>query len=344
MTDNQSKAGKARLIKMSPEDRRKVASEGAKARWAKADPERKSMAKAVYGDDSRPLKIGDIEIPCYVLEDERRVLTTSGMQQAMKMARGGSMIKGMNRFELFATRDRINPYVSNDLLERIRNPISFITPTGARAAGYDAEIMVELCEAVLSARADGALQKQQQTIAQQCEVIMRGLARVGIVALVDEATGFQDFRKRNALAQILEKFIAKELQPWVHTFPDEYYEHLFRLRGLDYQKDTVKRPQYFGHLTNDIIYKRLAPGVREELDKVVPKSASGRRKHHMHRKLTTDTGHPKLREHLASVTTIMKLSGDYNSFKDNLDKIHPRYDDTLLMDFGPQLPDDGEGI
>ncbi|PQA71678.1 hypothetical protein C3731_20525 [Brucella oryzae] len=345
MSDNQSRAGKARLIKMSAEERRRVASEGAKARWAKADPERKGMAKAVYGDESRPLKIGDIEIPCFVLEDERRVLTTGGMQTAMKMARGGSMIRGMNRFELFVSRDRIKPYVSNELYERIKNPISFITPTGARAHGYEAEILVELCEAVLAARAtERGLQKQQMPIAQQCELIMRGLARVGIVALVDEATGFQDIRKRNALAEILEKFIAKELQPWVHTFPDDYYEQLFRLRGLDYKKDTVKRPQYFGHLTNDIIYKRLAPGVREELDKVTPKSPSGRRKHHMHRKLTPDTGHPKLREHLASVTTIMKLSGDYSSFKDNLDKIHPRYDDTLMMDFGPQIPDDGEGI
>ncbi len=344
MTDSHSKAGKARLIKMSPEARKRVASEGAKARWAKVDPARTTMAKAVYGDDSRPLRIGGSEIPCYVLEDERRVLTTGGMLTAMNMARGGSMVRGMNRFELFANRERIKPYISNELQERIRSPISFITPTGSRANGYEAEILVELCEAVLAARADGVLQKQQLAIAQQCEIIFRGLARVGIEALVDEATGFQDFRKRNALAEILEKFIAKELQPWVHTFPDEFYEHLFRLRGLDYRKDNVKRPQYFGHLTNDIIYKRLAPGVRDELDRNTPKSPSGRRKHHMHRKLTPDMGHPKLREHLASVTTVMKLSEDYEGFKASLDKVHPRYDDTLMLDFGPQLPDDGKGI
>jgi P63C domain len=98
-------------------------------------------------------------------------------------------------------------------------------------------------------------------IAQQCEILVRGFARVSIIALVDEATGFQRDRAKNALAQILEAFVAKELQPRIKTFPDDYYAQLFRLRGLEYPNDSVKRPQYFGTLTNDIVYKRLAPGV-----------------------------------------------------------------------------------
>ena len=132
---------------------------------------------------------------------------------------------------------------------------------------------------------------------------------------------------------ILEAFIAKELQPWVKTFPDEYYEQLFRLRGLSFPRDTVKRPQYFGHLTNDIIYKRLAPAVLEELKKTTPKSPTGRLRDHLHRRLTPDLGHPKLREHMASVVTAMKLSKDYEDFKTKMDILHPRYDETLPMEF-----------
>ena len=86
-----------------------------------------------------------------------------------------------------------------------------------------------------------------------------------------------------------------------------------------------QRPRYFGHLTNDIIYDRLAPGIKDELRHTTPKLPSGRRKHQMHRKLMPDMGHPKLREHLASVTTIMRLSDTYEDFKHNLDKIQPRY-------------------
>ena len=135
---------------------------------------------------------------------------------------------------------------------------------------------------------------------------------VGIIALVDEATGYQRDRVRDALAEILEAFIAKELQPYIRMFPDAFYEHLFRLRGLEYPWDSGKRPQYFGHLTNDIVYARLAPGVLEELRKTVPRREDGRLKHTFTRKLIEDVGHPKLREHLASVVTIMKLSGDYD--------------------------------
>ena len=98
---------------------------------------------------------------------------------------------------------------------------------------------------------------------------------MGIIALVDEATGYQYQRKKRDLAAILEAFIAKELQPGIKTFPDEYYTQLFRLRGLEFPKDSVKRPQYFGTLTNDIVWKRLAPGVLTEMKKVVPKKRKG---------------------------------------------------------------------
>jgi len=53
-----------------------------------------------------------------------------------------------------------------------------------------------LCETVLQARKDGKLQSQQMHIAEQCEILVRGFARVGIIALVDEATGYQDYRSR----------------------------------------------------------------------------------------------------------------------------------------------------
>jgi hypothetical protein len=163
------------------------------------------------------------------------------------------------------------------------------------------------------------------------DILMRGLANVGIIGLVDEATGYQRYRARDALAKILEEFIAKELRPYVRTFPDEFYENLFRLRGMQYPRDSVKRPRYFGHLTNDLIYARLAPGVLEELRAVTPRREDGRLKHPFTRRLTEDIGHPKLREHLASVVTIMKLSNEYDDFMLKMGRIHPRYDKTLAL-------------
>ena len=116
---------------------------------------------------------------------------------------------------------------------------------------------------------------------------------------------------------------------------DDYYRELFRLRGLEFPADTVNKPQYFGHITNNVVYKRLAPGVLQELKKTTPRAPrSGRHSHQLHRRLTADIGHPKLREYMASLITVMKLSTDYEDFRVKLDRIHPPYNETTFLNFG----------
>ena len=139
----------------------------------------------------------------------------------------------------------------------------------------------------------------------------------------------------------MEAFVAKELQPWVHTFPSEYYENLFRLRGLTFPQDSVKKPMYFGHLTNNIVYARLAPKVLEQLKKETPRDDKGRHKHQLHRKLTTDIGHPKLREHLASSVTLMRISDSYDQFEKLLDRVHPKYNETMVLPYMGVEPEVG---
>lgn len=337
-----ARGGIARALSLTPAKRAEIARQAAKRRW-----DGTSVLKATHGSEDHPLRIGDVEIPCYVLEDGTRVITQSGFSQALGMARGGSMIAGMNRLELFASRKSINPFISQQIYERLANPIPFVTPAGAKANGFEATLLADLCEAVLQAREGGNLQKQQLGIAKQAEILVRGFARVGIVALVDEATGYQADRARDALAKILESFIAKELQQWVQTFPGDYYRELFRLRGLEFPTDTVRRPQYFGLLTNDIVYKRLAPGVLDELKRVTPRDEeTGRYKHKFFQRLTANKGYPKLREHLGAVVAVMKLSRDYRDFVGKLDSLYPRYGDTYSMVFDDyrKEDDDGKGI
>jgi P63C domain len=113
--------------------------------------------------------------------------------------------------------------------------------------------------------------------------------------------------------------------------------------GLEYPQFTVQKPRYFGHLTNDIVYKRLAPGVLNELKRVTPKDEKGRRRHKYHQRLTTNVGYPKLREHLGSVVTLMKLSHDWADFQRKLDRIHPRIGDTIPLPFD-EYDDQGKGL
>ena len=255
------------------------------------------------------------------------------------------MREGGANLPVYLSANNYLPFIDNGLGEALISPIKYKTKNGNIANGLEASLLPKVCNVFLKARDSGDLYKSQIPMSVQADIIMRGLAEVGIVALIDEATGFQRERANDALSRILEAFIAKELQPWVKTFPDEFYEHLFRLRGLDYPAENVKRPQYFGHLTNDIVYKRLAPAVLEELKSTTPKTAKGRPKEHYHRRLTPDLGHPKLREHMASVITAMKLSRDYEDFRAKLDMLHPRYDETMAMDFMAEgQEDDGEGL
>lgn len=148
-----------------------------------------------------------------------------------------------NRLALFVTGEIIKPFVPQHVIEATQSPIKFKAPNGVASYGYEAIILADICEAVLAAREAGVLQMWQQGhIARRCEILVRGFARVGIIALVDEVTGYQKERDRNELQKILEQYIAKELLPWVKTFPDEYYEELFRLRGWQYNPLSVKRP------------------------------------------------------------------------------------------------------
>jgi len=336
--EGKASGGKARAEKLSAKERSEIAKKAATARW------NKDIPVAMCGATDHPLCIGDSEIPCYVLEDGRRVLAQGGMIGALGMSYGGSYSRGGDRLAKFVNSGRLKPFIGSDLRDRTEKPIRFRTPQGNLANGYEATILADICDAVLAARADGKLQKQQEHIAMQCEILVRAFARVGIIALVDEATGYQEVRSRNALARILEAFIAKELQAWIQTFPSDFYQEMFRLRGLDYPNDSVRRPQYFGHLTNDIVYKRLAPGVLEELKRVTPRNEKGRRTHRYFQRLTSNLGYPKLREHLGAVVAIMRLSDNWNEFMYHLDRFHPRQGETMMLPFGVDEEDDGTGL
>ncbi len=290
--------------------------------------------KIIAGATDRPLIIGDIEIPCYVLEDETRVLAQRGMVSGLGMSRGGSSHGGGDRLAHFVNQKTLNPFISNELRMVTINPIKFRPPMSSIAYGYPATLLVDLCNVVLEARDKGHLQTQQQHIADRCERLIRGLAKVGIIALVDEATGYQEIREKRALATILEKFIAKELQPWTKTFPYEFYEQIFRLKGWPGPEGN-KRSPLIGLYTNNLVYDRLAEGVLEELKRLNPTIATGQRRHRHHQWFTPDFGHPKLKEHLAGVMALMKISRNWEQFHRHLVRVYPKMDEQQ-----PLLPDE----
>ena len=165
----------------------------------------------IAGAPDRPLVIGGIEIPCYVLEDETRVLSQRGMFSSMGYS-GGGAVDEMPRIVASKT---IRPYINNDLMLRMKSPVVFKNPAGGgEVYGLPAEIIVDMCEAILKARDDGALSSRYDRIAQRCDILLRSFAKIGIIALIDEATGYQEIRRKRALAKIIETYIAEDLQAW----------------------------------------------------------------------------------------------------------------------------------
>ena len=322
------KGGKAAAKKLTKAERSDRAKKAALSRWAKRDGE--EIPKATH---EGILAVGEAEISCYVLKDMTRLVSTRGMMEGLGRAWRGRKHSG-TELPVFLEAKNLKPFIHSDL-ETVPMVVNFQTPRGMLAEGIRAEHVPLVCEAYLKARDAGVLKASQISVAMQADILMRGFAHVGIVALVDEATGFQDDRDRRALATILEKFIAVELRRWVKTFPLDFYKEMCRLREMPFSPD-MKLPQFFGHLTNNVVYSRLAPGVLAELKNKNP-AEKGKRKNKHHQHLTADFGHPKLLQHLGSVVTLMKISDSWDGFIKLLDKLHPPYKDMPLF---PELNDD----
>lgn len=326
-----SMGGKAAAAKMTSSQRSERAKQAAAARWGA------ELPRATHGSQDRPLTIGAIKIQAYVLEDGTRVLTQGDFQEALGRHRKANVRyeEGEEHVPPILQGKGIKAFISSDLIEK-SVPVKFRTPDGAIASGYRAEILPAVCEVFLKARDAGALQKQQSHIAIHADILIRGLATVGIITLVDEVTGYQNHRERDALAKILEAFIAKELRPYMRTFEADYYKAICRLRGWEF-KTSSRRPRALAHITNDVVYSRLAPGVLEELRAKNPVSKPGGRREKKHFQWLTDhKGHPELQKHLQRVTGWMEMSQTWEQFYKILNEKKPVYRGPTLFDDIPE--------
>jgi hypothetical protein len=198
--------------------------------------------------------------------------------------------------------------------------------------GFNAEDLVELCRFLLKAREYSLLRSTAElATAQAAESLIVSIAKVGLTALIDEATGYQHDRDRDALQRLLEKYLRKEYAVWAKRFPDEFYIQMFRLRGWQWKGMAINRPSIVGTYTRDIVYARLAPGILNELEQLNPKLENGHRKAKHHQWMTADIGHPALNNHLQGVLAIMRASSSWQGFNRLLKKAFPRVGDQLEL-------------
>ncbi|KZL48456.1 hypothetical protein A2T98_17850 [Nodularia spumigena CENA596] len=275
---------------------------------------------------SGQINLGDFKVDCYVLEDGRRVISGSGMQSALKMLDEDSQ-PGGSRLTRHLNQKTLEPFFQEAKSKGHLDPI--VCYKGKQLInGYESYALLDICDAFLEARkCSVSLGERQAIIAEQCEVIVRSFAKLGLIALIDEATGYQYERERDELQRLIDSYVSEELRAWTKTFPDVYYQEIFRLRGWDYTVTGIKkRPGVVGRWTNTFIYEQLPLGVLEELKIKTPKGAR------LFQSLTDDVGDVHLRSQLQSIITLMQVSDSWEEFFGKFKTLVERRNGKLTSD------------
>lgn len=293
------------------------------------------VLKAKYGSDKTPLQLGELSIPCYVLEDGTRVFSGRGIQKIL-----GSTATSGKWLEKFVNSDEISPYLAvkktgiSSVLDKLSSPIKFYRPSAggsqSETYGYEVTLLIDICDAIISSSETGKF--NDESIIKNANIIIRAVAKVGIIALVDEATGYDKEKKRakDELQKFLTQFLSDEASKWVKTFEDSFFEMIYKMRGWNWNM-TNKRPGVVGQWINNIIYERIAPLTLSTLNDKNPKNEKGYRKDKHHQFFTEDIGKPKLKEYLASVEALGRASNyNWDIFMELLDRAFPKQPQKII--------------
>ncbi len=285
------------------------------------------------------LHLGGMSIPCYILEDGTRVLSGNAMQNALKLQDESDNASG-TRLARYLNQTTLKPFIYKDKTPGHFEPI--VCYKGEQKInGYEATVLADICEAFLDARKNIKLSARQRIIADQCEILIRGFARVGIVALVDEATGYQYERERFELEKILNAYISDEILKWQLTFTDDFYREIYRLWKLPFIPKYIKnKPSFIGKLTSKYIYEQLPKGVVDRIKEKTGKTEKGNWKYKWHQALTPEIGREHLKKQIIEVTTLMSISQSKEQF-DSL--FQQKYNTTpvqLELEFNEEIKND----
>lgn len=281
------------------------------------------------------ITIGENELNVAVLEDGTRVITQSAVFKAFGRTKRGRMKEDVRvpNMPAFIDANNVQPFI-NEELRAVLKQIDYTTINGGESNGYDANILPLMCKMYLDAREAKVLKTNQLPLARASEILLLGLSKVGITALVDEATGYQYEREKDELQLVLKAYINEELLKWQKMFPDSFYYEIFRLNKWDYTMSGIrKRPGIIGKWTNELIYKQLPKGVLDELKKSTPKSDAGNYTSRFFQSLTPNIGHPALTAQIYKVIGIMIASKSWEQFQHIFNSSVDRSKGQIEIDF-----------
>jgi len=318
-----AQGGKARASVLTPDERKEIARAAARARWGEQTDDKQALespdghTNVLNTKDMREylpialfpgkLNMGDAEFSVYVLDNGKRVMV---QRQVVRVLTGH--VKG--DLGTYLRSQRLQPYIDLDKISQ--QTIQFKIPgTQYKGIGYEATVLLDICDAYLRARDENALAPNQHDIAKQAEIITRACAKVGIIALIDEATGYEAFKKKRDLQLKLQAFIADDMQEWARMFPAEFWYELARLEGVHYSPRN--RPLRWGRYVMAFVYDSIDKDVGNKLREINP-DPHYKQNHHQ---WLRDFGRDKVHDHLERVITVMKLCDNMDDFRKKFSRV-----------------------
>ena len=300
------------------------------------------------------IRIGDVLIPCAVLENGERVLTQQGVLRAIGRARAAKGGEGSSIGDgaPFLRAKNLKPFISNELSASTK-PIIFKPLKGGYAPkntsisiayGFKADTFPGILRVFVDADNAGEIKPNQKHIAEITRRLIDAIPKIGMIALVDEATGYQQDRPHDELQMILEAYVLPEHRPWVKTIPREFTKELYRVYGWD---STQQRgPRYAGKLTRRLIYEAMPSSVLPELDKLNPPNRQNwqrKRKHFQH--LTEQFGIEHFKSQLSGVMALLRASPNKRVFENLFKRAYGeknRQEQLAFMEELPEIEDDSQ--
>lgn len=305
-----------------------IARDAAKARWA-------AMAGGNVHEvlDTGTLEFAGLKFSCAVLDDETRVISGTEFMKVMGIYRSGALStrryedeSGVH-FPLYLAHKNLRPFILEDaeLIQSLSKPLLY-RDGGRFGEGIPATVLRRICSVWVRAHGAGVLGPSQVYVAEKSKLLLEALADVAIVALIDEATGYQKRRAHDSLQKLLAAYVLPEFLPYQKRFPLSFYEQLYRVMGWAFDASSSARTAYVGKLTNKLIYEKLPPGVADELRRKNPTDPLTKRRRRKHFQfLTEDVGHPHLQGQITAVTTLLRAtpSGSWRFFETLFNQAFP---------------------
>lgn len=273
------------------------------------------MRQIHFGSDKRPLHLAHTQIACFILDNEQRVCSLTSLQKALGYDGKSEnwlkdLLKQVNRF-----------FPVDELVEALENAPVFENETAQRNIGISALLFVDICQKLVLSKKEGFLSVSQLKYAKSAEVLTENLTAERLESMIDEATGFR-FLKENAIERF-SRFLSTELDDsafeWVRTFPDALYQKILGLHHYDWI-DLQNNPKPIGKIFYDVVFSRIPNDLLEEIRQNKPK-----RNYHRKNYLPQDNQHPKLKEYISNILSLLNVAADnWNIFLQLLNRSFPR--------------------